>query len=275
MVREKTGNLLTMAEKGEFDVIGHGCNCSCTMGSGIALSIKNKYPQAYDADLKTVPGDVTKLGTITHTDENVSPIIVNCYTQHLYGRGVTVYADYDAIKNALTALKDKFPGKRIGLPQIGAGRANGDWNVIKKIIEDVFSDPSDDVTIVIFDGPDPGLNSKSSQNQGQYNAGAALLNRIQSQSQIQNTSASNPPLASMSNSVSVKKNHKPHGKRFCKKCQTKKPVSQMINYLPALWICKGTCSEEFAKIVSSLTPPSNQTINTVQTQAALSPVTAD
>jgi len=47
------------------DIIGHCCNCFCTMGSGVAAAIKAKYPEAYDADCKTKKGDRTKLGTLS------------------------------------------------------------------------------------------------------------------------------------------------------------------------------------------------------------------
>jgi O-acetyl-ADP-ribose deacetylase (regulator of RNase III) len=51
-------------------------------------------------------------------------------------------------------LKKDFSGKRIGLPQIGAGLAGGDWNIISKIIEDELK--GEDVTIVIYE-PSPSI----------------------------------------------------------------------------------------------------------------------
>jgi O-acetyl-ADP-ribose deacetylase (regulator of RNase III) len=60
------GDLLQLANDGEFDVIIHGCNCFCTMGAGIAKSIKQRYPQAFVVDqTTTIPGDKSKLGTYT------------------------------------------------------------------------------------------------------------------------------------------------------------------------------------------------------------------
>jgi len=32
MLKHATGNLIDMAEQGQFDVIVHGCNCLNTMG---------------------------------------------------------------------------------------------------------------------------------------------------------------------------------------------------------------------------------------------------
>jgi O-acetyl-ADP-ribose deacetylase (regulator of RNase III) len=62
------GDLLQFAEDGNFDVIIHGCNCFCQMGKGIALTIKNKFPDAYKADLETAKGEKNKLGTYSKAE---------------------------------------------------------------------------------------------------------------------------------------------------------------------------------------------------------------
>jgi O-acetyl-ADP-ribose deacetylase (regulator of RNase III) len=59
------GDLIELAIDGEFDLIIHGCNCFCTMGAGIAKTIKQKFPEAYKADLETEKGDKSKLGEIS------------------------------------------------------------------------------------------------------------------------------------------------------------------------------------------------------------------
>lgn len=59
------GDLLQLALEGAFDVIVHGCNCQCVMGKGIALSIKEQFPEAHAADCATPKGDPAKLGTIS------------------------------------------------------------------------------------------------------------------------------------------------------------------------------------------------------------------
>lgn len=136
MIRYVDGDLVRDAEN--YDVIIHGCNCFCTMGAGIAPQIKNKFPEAYAADCATVSGDRDKLGTITHTDTSSKPIVVNLYSQYGYN-GRThgdVDLDYDALRSGLKLVKEKFSGKFIGMPRIGAGLAGGDWNIIEKIIEE-------------------------------------------------------------------------------------------------------------------------------------------
>ena len=136
MIRYVDGDLVRDAEN--YDVIIHGCNCFCTMGAGIAPQIKNKFPEAYAADCATVSGDRDKLGTITHTDTSSKPIVVNLYSQQGYN-GRThgdVDLDYDALRSGLKLVKEKFSGKFIGMPRIGAGLAGGDWNIIEKIIDE-------------------------------------------------------------------------------------------------------------------------------------------
>ncbi|NVJ60758.1 MAG: macro domain-containing protein [Gammaproteobacteria bacterium] len=129
------GDLIQLAEQGLFDVIVHGCNCFCTMQSGIARQIKDNYPQAYQADLKTTKGDSAKLGTYSFSEAEIGNfVIVNAYTQFRYGR-LKRYADYDAIQRVFSAIKRDFSGKRIGYPLIGAGLAGGDWTIISEIID--------------------------------------------------------------------------------------------------------------------------------------------
>jgi len=65
MIKYTDGDLVRDAD--QFDVIAHGCNCFCVMGAGIAPQIKAKFPEAYAADCATTAGDVSKMGTITHT----------------------------------------------------------------------------------------------------------------------------------------------------------------------------------------------------------------
>lgn len=135
MIRYIDGDLVRDADK--YDVIAHCCNCFCTMGSGIAPQIKHKFPKAYEADCKTIKGDEAKLGTISYT-ENTTPIVVNLYGQFDYTgrRSGKMDLDYDALRSALKAMRDKFTGKTFGMPMIGAGLAGGDWNVIEAIIEE-------------------------------------------------------------------------------------------------------------------------------------------
>ena len=145
-----SGDLLDLALGGKFDVIVHGCNCQCAMGKGIALAIKQQFPEAYQADLQTSKGDREKLGTISFAKiERPTAMftVVNAYTQY-HWRGKGVLAEYDAIRAAFRLVKQKFAGRRFGYPKIGAGLAGGDWQVIAAIIDEELA--GEDHTLVEF-----------------------------------------------------------------------------------------------------------------------------
>ena len=72
-----TGDLIALAEAGQFDVIVHGCNCFHAMGAGVAAAIASRYPSALTADKATDFGDAAKLGTISTVD-------VSCAGQQVY-----------------------------------------------------------------------------------------------------------------------------------------------------------------------------------------------
>lgn len=141
-----TGDLLNMADNGDFDFIVQGCNCFHTMGGGIARQIAERYPEAVEADNATVRGDYLKLGTVAPARISRGTnefCIANAYTQfgHTgalapYEEGVLV--DYNALAVAFAKVADmaKFsPYLTVGYPKIGAGLAGGDWDHIEDIID--------------------------------------------------------------------------------------------------------------------------------------------
>lgn len=142
------GDLIKLAQEGEFDVIVHGCNCFCNMGAGIADTIAEVFPDAMLADQMTTLGDPTKLGT--YSQATVGDItIVNAYTQYKYTRN-EVDVDYDALRECFASIAEEFSGQRIGYPLIGAGLAGGDWDIISEIIEEELE--GEDHTLVKFNG---------------------------------------------------------------------------------------------------------------------------
>ena len=133
--KEIEGNLITLALKGDFDVISHGCNCFCTMGAGIAPHMAKEFGcDVFPKEHPEYKGDFNKLGTIdylTHTRSGGSSdvdifdfdlTVVNSYTQYHYGRnhkdGILIPLDYDALKMCMRKINHIFKGKRIGLPMI-------------------------------------------------------------------------------------------------------------------------------------------------------------
>jgi O-acetyl-ADP-ribose deacetylase (regulator of RNase III) len=152
-MRTVKGDLIALAKQGDFDVIVHGCNCFHAMGGGLAVQVKRHFPEAYAADMATPYGDRAKLGTCSvavATTPAGALTIVNAYTQFQPSMGRGVDVDYDAVRDAMAWVKAHYAGKRIGLPQIGAGLAGGDWARIEAIIARQLG--GEDVSIVIFSG---------------------------------------------------------------------------------------------------------------------------
>lgn len=130
------GDLIKMALEGRFDFIIHGCNCFCTMGSGIAKTIKETWPGAYEADCRTMKGDFSKLGNWSiYNGDSCS--VVNLYTQVGYNTGRESYDrfEYAHFQRGLTELLSKYGDAFIGLPEIGMGRAGGNREKILSCID--------------------------------------------------------------------------------------------------------------------------------------------
>lgn len=155
MLKHTTGDLLALAEAGEFDIIVHGCNCFNTMGGGIARQIRERYPEVAAADAKTKRGDYNKLGTWTCDTagkDNYEFLIINAYTQYNMSQGTDVF-EYTAFQLILEKLTFVYPDKRFGLPYIGMGLAGGSKDTIIPMIEwfaDRISAEGGTVTLVEF-----------------------------------------------------------------------------------------------------------------------------
>lgn len=144
------GDLLRLAEKGQFDIVVHGCNCFHKMRSGIAKQIAAKFPSAEEADFATLKGDRGKLGNFSFSyvdgKSNHRFCIINAYTQYKWSgyEDVFEYDAFDIFLNRLCSFVAKsyeVKGSRVnvGFPMIGCGYARGDKTRIIPMIEK-FSD---------------------------------------------------------------------------------------------------------------------------------------
>lgn len=137
-------------------VIIHGCNAAGVMGSGVARTVKEKYPKAFQ--------DYHRFCTAGHSLENVmgrnvwseqpdGKIIVNSITQPSYGKAFGVrFCSYDAIDDCMKRLVMECEDRGIvslSMPKIGAGLGGGDWNVIEKIIESHFYSSGINVNVYV------------------------------------------------------------------------------------------------------------------------------
>jgi len=152
MYQEVYGDLIKLTKDGHFDVITHGCNCMCKMGAGIAPQMARAFGcNGYPLEELSTEGDMDKLGRIDWKYYPISPnksvAVVNSYTQYSPAPWLKPL-DYEALTLCMRKINHAFKGKHVGLPQIGAGLAGGDWERIKQIIQTELKDCN--TTVVIF-----------------------------------------------------------------------------------------------------------------------------
>lgn len=126
-------------------VLCHITNCQNCFGAGIAKQIRERYREAYVADLQTDKGARYKLGGYTYArtrnKKGEGPLyIFNLYGQfkmHPYIRQL----DYEAFYKGLECLKDFCFREKVSLVSfpylVGCGRAGGNWRIVSTIIEEV------------------------------------------------------------------------------------------------------------------------------------------
>jgi len=137
----------------EENIICHQVNCQGVMGSGLAKQIRAKYPEVYASYIKYCRGckdnnPKNLLGEVQTVLVNDGKVIANLFGQFNYGKGKQ-YTDYKALKQSLEGIltiATMVGDDSIAVPyNLGCGLAGGDWNIVYKIIEEVFDDY--DVTI--------------------------------------------------------------------------------------------------------------------------------
>ena len=136
----KQGDLLTA----DVNYICHQVNCQGKMNSGIAKSIREKYPKAY-VDYMLWYEKEHSYRMFNHIC--VAPAvdkttIIHMASQYDYGYDGKRYTSYDAFWNCLNEIKNTIPkGSKIGFPgNIGCCRGGANWNVILEMIKEVLAE---------------------------------------------------------------------------------------------------------------------------------------
>lgn len=150
MIKIVEGNIL----ESNADIIYHQVNCMGVMGSGLAKQIKNKYPNVYKDYKKFCSQHKPEelLEQIYNSRYNELNCICSVFGQLGYGTN-KVQTNYDAVRKALLdsrrVLKDlywQYPNCKLAFPyKMGCGLGGGNWDIVYKIIKEVFGDY--DVTI--------------------------------------------------------------------------------------------------------------------------------
>lgn len=133
MIKYYKGDLL----KSDCDMFCHQVNYFGAMDAGIALQIKNQFPNTYERYneyCKSINNKTSLLGSIYVVKEN-DKYIVNLFGQRDWK------TSYTHLKQAIikTYLFAKENNLKVGFPKnIGCGLACGDWNIVYDIIKFYF-----------------------------------------------------------------------------------------------------------------------------------------
>lgn len=137
----ESGDILDSQET----IILHIVNSKGVMASGIAKSIRDKYPVVYQKYMDHHRDNGLKLGEAIWVDVG-SRFIINGVGQQNYGRDKNIrYVSYDAIQKIISSINanevlkaaaDNGECVAVGMPLIGCGLGNGKWSIISAIIEE-------------------------------------------------------------------------------------------------------------------------------------------
>jgi O-acetyl-ADP-ribose deacetylase (regulator of RNase III) len=119
----------------------HGCNCEGSMGAGIAIGFRDRYPDMYEEYRRRCKAEPRRfnLGECWLWKTAHRPWVFNLGTQEKYWRA---RASYEAIETALKRMRrsaGRHGVSRIALPRIGTGYGGLSWKKVRAIIERVFA----------------------------------------------------------------------------------------------------------------------------------------
>jgi O-acetyl-ADP-ribose deacetylase (regulator of RNase III) len=150
------------------DVICHQVNCQGVMGSGIAKQVREKYPKVYTeykkwCDIYSPKALLGKTQFIGTSGEYDTPFIgiFNIFGQEKFGYDGKCYTDYTALYRCFEKVKESLdkatieikPNYTIAIPYLMAcHRGGGDWNIVYKMIEEIFADSDYEVLICEYNG---------------------------------------------------------------------------------------------------------------------------
>ena len=117
------------------EALANGCNCAGSMGAGIAVGFKARYPamfEEYRRRCKAKPPEFG-LGDVFFWRDEGKPAVFNLGTQPHPARGAT----YPVVESALRKLRgcaDAEGITSIAIPRIAAGYGGLSWRKVRALI---------------------------------------------------------------------------------------------------------------------------------------------
>jgi O-acetyl-ADP-ribose deacetylase (regulator of RNase III) len=142
-------------------LIAHGCNTEGGWGAGFVLAVSRRWPEPeaqYRAWVRREGPGAHLLGRIQPVSVARGILVVNMVTQEgtIPRGGLRPGKEppirYSAVERCLQDLTNLALGigASVAMPQIGAGLAGGDWNVIEGLVESTLVRAGVPVTVYLF-----------------------------------------------------------------------------------------------------------------------------
>ncbi len=136
----------------ETEAIVNSVNLKGVMGKGLALAMKNAYPENFKLYKEACEKEIIKIGKIfvTETGKFFPKYIVNFPTKNHW----RFPSKYEYIEEGLVDLKKWLKEnkiKSIAIPPLGSGNGKLNWIKVKGIILDSLRDISDSVKLIIVE----------------------------------------------------------------------------------------------------------------------------
>ena len=147
MLKFRSGDLF---ESGAVAII-NAVNCVGVMGKGLALQVKQAYPEVFKKYSEDCKKGLVKLGQVHVVDRHATDaplMVINSPTKgHWRAR-----SRYEDIRTGLKSLKSvimELNIESVAIPPLGCGLGGLDWVKVRKLIEEELSD-LEDVEIQVY-----------------------------------------------------------------------------------------------------------------------------
>ena len=116
----------------------HGCNCSGSMGRGIAVQFRKKFPRMYENYRQMCLNKTFRSGDVYDYDYGIGHVYNLATQQHYCIAGQLAKLEYiETSMEKMMQLADKSGVRSIAMPKIGAGLGGLNWVEVKAVIEKV------------------------------------------------------------------------------------------------------------------------------------------
>ncbi len=130
------------ANQHQAQALAHGCNCKGSMGAGIAVGFRERYPAMYEEYRRRCKAEPRQLnpGDVFLWKADDQPWVFNLATQEDYWRSRATYAAVEQVLARTRELADAEGVCSIAIPRIGTGYGGLSWKKVRSIVERVFAE---------------------------------------------------------------------------------------------------------------------------------------